>query len=61
MKMMILAAGLVLCCGVAARAEDWGTISGQVVVTGDIPAPVLLHAKGAPGERPCCLCSDGHV
>ena len=59
MKMMILAAGLVLCCGVAARAEDWGTISGQVVVTGDIPAPVLLHAKGAPVKDPAvCAAMD---
>lgn len=47
MKKLILAAGLMLCCGASAIGEDWGTISGQVVVTGDIPAPVLLHAKGA--------------
>ena len=48
MKKMIVSAILMLCCGVSALAEDWGTISGQFVATGDIPAPELLHAKGAP-------------
>ena len=28
-------------------ADDWGTITGQVVLRGDVPKPVLLHAKGA--------------
>jgi len=48
MKNLIVAASLILTCGVSAIAEDWGTISGQFVVTGDVPAPELLHAKGAP-------------
>ncbi len=47
MKKMILSGILMLCCGVSAPAEDWGTISGQFVATGDIPAPELLHAKGS--------------
>lgn len=47
MKKMILSGILMLCCSVSAPAEDWGTISGQFVATGDIPAPELLHAKGA--------------
>ena len=29
-------------------AAEWGTISGKVVLKGDVPDPVLLHAKGAP-------------
>jgi plastocyanin len=29
-------------------AAEWGTISGRVVLKGDVPDPVLLHAKGAP-------------
>ena len=28
-------------------ADDWGTIKGQVILKGDVPKPVLLHAKGA--------------
>jgi hypothetical protein len=48
MKNVVLVASLILSCSVSAFAEDWGTISGQFVVAGDIPAPELLHAKGAP-------------
>ena len=48
MKNMIVAVTLILTCGVSAIADDWGTISGQIVVTGDVPAPELLHAKDAP-------------
>lgn len=29
----------------SAHADDWGTISGQIVVEGDVPDPVLLFAK----------------
>jgi len=47
MKKTLLSAALLLCLGVNATAEDWGTISGQFVVTGTVPEPVLLHAKGA--------------
>ncbi len=57
MKKLILAASLMLCCGVSAIAEDWGTISGQVVVTGDIPAPILLHAKGAQTVKDTAVCA----
>lgn len=47
MKKMFLAVGLMLSCSMSAIAEDWGTISGQIVVTGDIPELELLHEKGA--------------
>ena len=30
-----------------ATADDWGNIKGKIVLKGDVPAPVLLHAKGA--------------
>lgn len=59
MKKMILAASVMLICSASAIAADWGTISGQVVVTGDIPAPVLLHAKGAPvKDAAVCAAAD---
>lgn len=45
-QMMILAFGLF--CSVSSMAAEWGGISGQVVVSGKVPEPVLLHAKGAP-------------
>ncbi len=48
MKKTLLSAALICCFGVNAIAEDWGTISGQFVVSGSIPEPVLLHEKGAP-------------
>jgi len=59
MKTMVFAASLMLCSGVSVIAEDWGTISGQVVVTGDIPAPILLHPKGAQVKDPAvCAAVD---
>ena len=47
MKKMLLSAALSMCCLAPAVAEDWGTVTGQVVVTGTIPEPVMLHKKGA--------------
>ena len=59
MKKTLLSAALIVCFGVNAIAEDWGTISGQYVVTGEIPAPVLLHAKGAAVKDPAvCAAAD---
>ena len=47
MKKMLLSAALSMCCLAPAVAEDWGTVTGQVVVTGTIPEPVMLHKKDA--------------
>jgi plastocyanin len=58
-KMMLLTAMLSLFCCVSANAEDWGTVTGQIVVTGEIPEPVLLHPKGAPiKDAAVCAASD---
>ena len=43
MKKMLLTAALSVSCLVPAAAEDWGTVTGQFVVTGDIPALELMH------------------
>ncbi len=43
MKKMLQTATLSVCCLVPAAAEDWGTVTGQFVVTGEIPAPELMH------------------
>lgn len=43
MKKMLLTAALSVCCLVPANAEDWGTVTGQFIVTGEIPAPELMH------------------
>ncbi len=48
MKKMLFSAALSLCCVAPVVAEDWGTVTGQIVVTGEIPQPVLLHKKDAP-------------
>ena len=40
----------ILCAAVVSStcsAAEWGTITGQVVFKGDLPKPVLLHAKDA--------------
>lgn len=47
MMKILFSALLLSCCALTAAAEDWGTITGQIVVTGEIPEPVLLHAKNA--------------
>jgi len=47
MKKTVLSMALICCFGANAIAEDWGTISGQFVVVGAIPEPILLHDKGA--------------
>ena len=47
MKQILLSAAVLFSCAVSAVAEDWGTITGQVLVKGDIPEPVLLHQKDA--------------
>lgn len=60
---MVRNLALVLAVGVLGAANvtaaDWGGISGQVVVKGDAPAPVLLHAKGAPiKDAEVCAVAD---
>ncbi|MEO2015290.1 MAG: carboxypeptidase regulatory-like domain-containing protein [Fuerstiella sp.] len=57
MKNLTLTVLTVLMLAPAGLAAEWGTISGRVVLKGDVPDPVLLHAKGAPvkdGE----ICAD---
>ncbi len=48
MKNVTLTVLTVLVLAPVGLAADWGTISGQVVLKGDVPNRVLLHAKGAP-------------
>lgn len=47
MKQITLTVACLLMLGSAGSAADWGTISGQVVLKGTAPKPVLLHTKGA--------------
>jgi len=47
MKKVLLTAIVSLLSFQTVMAEDWGTLSGQVIVKGDIPAPELLHGKDA--------------
>jgi plastocyanin len=59
MKKMLLSAALSVCCLSAAVAEDWGNVSGQIVVTGAIPEPVLLHKKDADiKDKAVCAAAD---
>jgi plastocyanin len=41
-----------------ANADDWGTLKGKVVLKGDVPEKVLLHAKGEPGVRDGEVCAE---
>lgn len=47
MKKTLYTTSLSLLLTVTASAADWGTITGKVILKGDAPKPVLLHAKGA--------------
>jgi plastocyanin len=58
MKRVLLAAVL-MCCAVTTNAQDWGTVTGQYVFSGDIPKPELLFAKGAASKDPeVCSAED---
>ncbi|HIE98402.1 MAG TPA: hypothetical protein EYG03_15335 [Planctomycetes bacterium] len=59
MKNITLTVLTVLVLTPAGFAADWGTISGRVVLKGDVPDPVLLHAKGAPvKDGEVCAAAD---
>lgn len=46
----------------SAPADEWGTITGQIVVEGDVPEPVLLHAKDANiKDKEVCATKDHYA
>lgn len=46
----------------SSHADDWGTITGQIVVDGDVPEPVLLHAKDAEiKDKEVCASKDHYA
>ncbi len=47
MKKILLSAVLSVLSLAPAVAEDWGTVTGQVIVSGTAPAAELLHKKDA--------------
>lgn len=47
MKKILLTAACGILCSASALAEGWGGLSGQIVLNGAVPKPVLLHSKGA--------------
>jgi plastocyanin len=59
MKRVLLSAALTALLSATATAEDWGTISGQIIVKGDAPKPELLHKQGAEvKDREVCAAAD---
>ena len=59
MKKLATAALAAVLMSPIATAADWGTITGQVVLDGDAPERVLLHAKGAPiKDAETCAAND---
>lgn len=59
MKKWLLTAACGLLCSTAALADGWGGVSGQVVINGAVPEPVLLHKKGAPvKDAEVCAVAD---
>ena len=59
MKKLVLAAVCGAVCSASAFADGWGGVSGQILLNGDVPEPVLLHAKGAPiKDATVCAVAD---
>jgi plastocyanin len=62
MKKHVLGMLLGLLCTGSLTAAEWGGISGQVIVNGDVPERVLLHAKGAPiKDAEVCAAADTYT
>jgi plastocyanin len=60
MYRIAMIAGLLAISASSCPAEDWGTVSGQFVFSGDIPKPELLHAKGA-NIKDAAVCAAADV
>ena len=62
MKKIALTVACGLLCSASVLADGWGGIKGQVVLKGDAPEPVLLHAKGAPiKDAAVCAAADTYA
>jgi plastocyanin len=59
MKKLMLSAVLSVAIASPAVAQDWGTVTGQVIVSGNVPAAELLHRKGAEiKDKEVCAADD---
>ena len=41
-----------------AKADDWGTLKGKIVLKGDVPDKVMLHAKGESSVKDGEVCAE---
>lgn len=58
MKKMTLALLATLLLPATGTCTEWGTITGTVVLDGDVPAPVLLSKKGAKEDESGAVIKD---
>jgi len=59
MKKILLSAILSAIPFASVTADDWGTVTGQVIVTGNVPAAELLHKQGADiKDKEVCAAAD---
>ncbi|MCE2793961.1 MAG: hypothetical protein LW816_01440 [Planctomyces sp.] len=59
MKKILLSAILSAIPFASVTADDWGTVTGQVIVTGNVPAAELLHKQGADiKDKEVCAVAD---
>lgn len=59
MKHVMLSAVFATLLSGAVVADDWGKVTGQIIVTGDIPTPELLHKQGADvKDKEVCAAND---
>jgi len=59
MKKILLSAILCVAPYASVFADDWGTVTGQVIVSGNVPAAELLHKQGADiKDKEVCAAAD---
>lgn len=60
LKSKFIAFALLTICGTV-QAADWGTITGQFILEGDVPTVKPLVAKGDPNAKDAAVCAVNDV
>lgn len=58
-RIVLSAVCTAMCAANSFAADGWGSVTGQIVVNGEVPKRALLHAKGAPiKDAAVCAAAD---
>jgi len=53
--------GMTICISADVSAQEWGSISGQLVLKGDIPPVTILVEKEDPNVKDAAICAEAAV